>query len=323
MFNKKSCRMYFELNKYVSNLKKVNPLNKTKKKFFENPDSLLSIIVFKIYIFFKCIVKFFLELIVGCKYLINLFFLKKKRNKNYAMILGNGPSLDLLKIKDLKKISYYFDIFVVNNFLENKIFNRVIPNFFVASDPVTFTEKNSWGKKKIRDLIFYLKKNKNINILCPVLMCKSLENLFGFQRLFGFIDVEARNLYSNTLPFLPRGYSTSTVLKSISIANWMGYKKIFILGVDNTYPRDLFVNKKNHILNLENHSKSKDYVYDMTHQYESVHQVMFDLYKLFKDFKKINKKNNIYNLYEYSLTGYNKSYNIKKLIDKLSKKKLI
>ena len=103
----------------------------------------------------------------------------------------------------------------------------------------------------------------------------------------------------------------------------MGYKKIFILGVDNTYPRDVFMNKNNRILNLENHSHSEDHVFDISASYECISQVMLDYYKLFKDFKKINIKNNIYNLDQYSLTGYDKTYNINKLLKQISQKKIL
>jgi hypothetical protein len=160
-------------------------------------------------------------------------------------------------------------------------------------------------------------KNKNINIFTPVLNCKNFVSIFGANRIFGFIDSEARGLSDNTLPIFPRGYVSSTVLKAICIANWIGYKKIFVLGVDNTYPRDLFLNKKNDILNLENHSKSQDYILNQSAYYQCTSQVILDFYKIFKDHKIINKKKNIYNLDQYSLSGYDKTYDIKKLLKKL------
>ena len=57
----------------------------------------------------------------------------------------------------------------------------------------------------------------------------------------------------------------------------------------------------------------------MTGFYQSVSQVMFDFYKIFKDFEKVNKKKKIFNLDEYSLTGYDKTYNIQNLLKKINK----
>jgi len=317
MKKKNNYRNYFALNIYISDLKKIVLKVKNARNFFQNADSITILIIYKILIFFRTLLKYSFELFIGGKFLIKIFSAKKIKNKNYCIIFGSGPSLDCLKIKDLKKISLFFDIFVVNNFIENKIFSKIIPNFWVASDPNIFKPKSLTPKKKENILSSFLKKNININIFTPVLRCKDFIRLFGSERIFGFIDSEARNLYSNTLPIFPRGYVSATVLKAICLANWMNYKKIFILGVDNTYPRDIFLNKKNHILSLENHSKRHNFVYDMTSFYPCVSKVMLDLYELFKDYKKINKKNNIYNLDQYSLTGYDKSYDVKKLLKKL------
>jgi hypothetical protein len=62
---------------------------------------------------------YFLELFIGGKYLISLFFFKKNNNKDYAIIFGNGPSLDIIKNDELKKIGLFFDIYVVNNFIKS------------------------------------------------------------------------------------------------------------------------------------------------------------------------------------------------------------
>jgi hypothetical protein len=312
---------YFNLNKYVGNLKKIKVKEqKNSRTFFQNADSISILILHKIYVFLRALWKYFPELFIGYKYLIRIFFVKKIKKKDYCIIFGNGPSLDSLKINELKKISLFFDIFVVNNFIQNKLFYKIIPNFFLSSDPRVFTKNNYWSKKAESKLAFYLKNNPNISIFTPVLQCKRFLRIFGRNKIFGFIDTEARILSENILPILPRGYLSITTMKAICIANWMGYKKIFLLGVDNTYARNFFLNKKNDILTLENYSKRKDFVYDQTSYYRCLSKAMFEQYQVYKDYKKINKKNNIYNLDQYSLTGYDKSYNIKRLLKKLSKK---
>jgi hypothetical protein len=314
---------YFGLNKYVSSLIKIKLKFKNKRIFFQNNDSVTILILHKIYVLFRTSLKYLLELLLGGKYLIWIFFIKKIKNKKFCIIFGNGPSLNSLKVDELKKISLFFDIFVVNNFIQNKIFQKVIPNFFVTSDPVVFTKNRIWSKRAENSLASYIKNNSNINIFAPVLQCNKLESIFVANRIFGFIDSEARVLSDNTLPIFPRGYVSSTIMKAICIANWLGYKKIFLLGVDNIYARNFFLNKKNNILTLESYSKMKDYVYDQSAYYPCLSKAMLDQYELYKDYKRINKKNNIYNLDQYSLTGYDKSYDIKRLLKKLRKKKIL
>jgi hypothetical protein len=314
---------YFGLNKYVSSLKKIKLKFKNKRNFFQNNDSVTILILLKIYVLFKTSLTYSLELLLGGKYLIWIFFIKKIKNEKYCIIFGNGPSLNSLKIDELKKISLFFDIFVVNNFINNKIFQEIIPNFFVTSDPVAFTKKNTWSKRAENRLVSYIKNNSNINIFAPVLQCNKLASIFVANRIFGFIDSEARVLSDNTLPIFPRGYVSSTTMKAICIANWLGYKKIFLLGVDNTYARNFFLDKKNNILTLESYSKMQDFVLDQSVYYSCLSKAMLDQYELYKDYKKINKINNIYNLDQYSLTGYDKSYDIKRLLKKLKKKQIL
>ena len=319
----KNYNNYFALNKYVCNLKKIKLKVKNRKIFFQNTDSVTILILHKIFIFLSTSLRYLLELLMGGKYLIWTFFVKKIKNKNYCIIFGNGPSLDSLKIKELKKISLFFDIFVINNFIQNKIFKKIIPNFFVSSDPVIFKKNNIWSKKAENRLESYLKNNSNIRIFTPVSQCKRFISIFGINKVYGFIDSEARVLSDNTLPIFPRGYISSTAMKAICIANWIGYKKIFLLGVDNTYARNFFLNKNNDILTLESYSKMQDYVYDQSSYYTCLSKAMLDQYELYKDYKKINKKNNIYNLDQYSLTGYDKTYDIKKLLKKILNKQAL
>jgi hypothetical protein len=314
---------YFDLNKYVSNLKKIKLGIKNRRNIFQNRDSIIILVFYKVYIFFRTLAKYLLELFIGGKYLMWVFFAKKIKKKDYCIIFGNGPSLDLMKIKELKKISLFFDIFVVNNFTQNKFFDKIIPNFFVSSDPIVFTKNNLWSKKAENKLRLYIKKNPNISIFTPVLQCKKYKKIFEENKILGFIDSDARILSNNILPIFPRGYISSTTMKAICIANWIGYKKIFLLGVDNIYFRNFFLNKKNEILTLENYSNTRDFVYDQSSYYSCLSKAMLDQYELFKDLKRINKKNNIYNLDQYSVTGFDKTYNIKSLLKKLLFKKIL
>ena len=75
-------RNYFALNKYIENLPRIKAKKKYTKKFFENPDSIVILIFYKILIFFKCLLIYSLELFKGGKYLISLFSIKQKNIKD-------------------------------------------------------------------------------------------------------------------------------------------------------------------------------------------------------------------------------------------------
>lgn len=110
-----------------------------------------------------------------------------------------------------------------------------------------------------------------------------------------------------------------TLYKALAYALWFGYKNIYILGMDNTYPRNLFSDKDNNILNLEIHSSTNDYVLDMTKLYGCIGDVLVEISQIFHDAKKFSNKS-IINLDPYSLTdAFKKSptRDISKFIDEL------
>ena len=50
--------------------------------------------------------------------------------------------------------------------------------------------------------------------------------------------------------------SNMSLFFALSIGLFMGYKKIYFLGLDNTYPKDVWVNKQNKLFNIERYAKS-------------------------------------------------------------------
>ena len=110
-----------------------------------------------------------------------------------------------------------------------------------------------------------------------------------------------------------------TLYKSLANALWYGYKSIYILGMDNTYPRNIYSDKDNNILNLEIHSGTPDYVADISQYYGCMGDLLVDLSNIFYDAKKFANKS-IINLDPYSLTDAFKKIptrDISKFIDQL------
>jgi hypothetical protein len=106
----------------------------------------------------------------------------------------------------------------------------------------------------------------------------------------------------NINPLFPRGYLSMTLYKALSLALWFDYDRIFVLGMDNTYPRNVYCDRRNRILNLEVHAGTEDYTADWGDVYGSMGDLLFELSHLFYDARKFAPNARIVNLDPYSLT---------------------
>jgi hypothetical protein len=271
----------------------------------------------------KEIAKFTLEICVGFRLLMATYRLRYSKNGKKALVLGNGPSQGYLSEIDLERFKKAGgEIFGVNHINENALFSKIPPDYLVLSDSGTlnFSLEHHEFHNKNKALLNYLQKHQNIKIICAVLRIKNLAKLLGKDRIIGaFIDSELIGISENISPIFPRGYCSMTLYKSLAIALWYGYKSIYVLGMDNTYPRNIYSDKDNNILNLEIHSGSSDYVADISQYYGCIGDLLVDLSNIFYDAKKFANKS-IINLDPYSLTDAfekNPTRDISKFIDQL------
>ena len=173
--------------------------------------------------------------------------LKSRRNSmrgKEALVLGNGPSLQMLN--ENVAMSGKYDIFVVNSFNKMSTSEKLIPDYYVLSDPESFREQS------LKSLIPYLVNNE-IQLCAPVKYGSSLK--LDFEGMLLFDDREKRLFSRNTDPTKPRAYISVTLYKALAIAEYLGYEKIFILGLDNsefaTYRGDIH----NRITNFGNYTQ--------------------------------------------------------------------
>lgn len=296
--------IYLKENQSIQKLRRYN-LSANQKKNFKF-DSLFHLINFKLVNTVKGIFHYMWEVFFGFNDLIKLFKYKNISKNQKALVLGNGPSQEYISKKDLIDFKKKGSLFFVNYWFLNKKLQNVIPNFLVISDLRLVSNNNDpFFNNKNKTLIKMIKKNKTMNIICPIRVKYKLKNIINEERIIAFCDSELRGVISNTWPIFPRGYLSMTVYKALALANWMNFKKIYILGVDNTYPRNTYSDINNSILNHEIHAgkKFKDTtVVNNSLSYNTMADLFQELSILFRDAKKFNKKNNIYNLDQYSLT---------------------
>ena len=297
-------QIYLATNKYVASLKVLTLAGKRRKL---NPDLIELLILRKCKEFLR-FYSFAKEVFFNIKYYRRMWRLRNHYINKKVLVLGNGPSQGFVTEKAL--VDFFESgnhLCVVNNFYKNKIFSRVIPTYLVISDPGSLNFNDPDYIEESKDLLSYLLDNTSVNLLCPLSRCKEISELIGENRVIGFVDTEMRLNTNNITPVFPRGYLSMTLYKALAFSLWACYKEVFILGMDNTYPRDIYCNSDNEILNLEVHVYCDDSCSSLSQLYNSVGDRLVELSHLFYDARKFNHRH-IINLDPYSLTDAFRKY---------------
>ena len=282
-------KKYIRDHKIIFSLKRINDLDRYRKKQVISW-SISKLMIMHTISLLSCIKRYPIYVIKYFKYLKFTYGYKNSKIKKKALIFGNGPSNGYIESHEIKKFQ--------NEGNEAICINKVnlighIPNWMVFSDPWTFKNK-LWSKK----IINFLKKNPSIKIVIPTSLKNDLKKLKIKNKFYVFIDIEL-TCFKNINPLFPRGYCSMTLYKALAIALFFGYKKIGIIGMDNTYPRQIYNDKNNKIVTCETSISSKEHL--VYHRGDTVATTL-DMYtRLFNDLSCFPKKN-IFNLDLYSLT---------------------
>lgn len=236
--------------------------------------------------------------------------LKSSKRGKRALVLGNGPSLGYLNSDKLRKFQNGGDEIFSVNFWTSTHLGDVAPDYLVISDGATLADTESlFGKKLSEDLkkknallAAFLREREQIRIVCPLARVKELSWQFGAARIAGFVDHEMRAITSNIDPRFPRGYASLTLFKALAFAIHMGYDQICLLGMDNTFPRDIFCDNQNRIYRLERHAGRGDTLFNQSAVYPSMDVWAQDLLELFSDLNRCFTGYPVLNLDPYSLT---------------------
>jgi len=246
---------------------------------------------------------------------INEFFrisnLKNSKKNKDCLVLGNGPSASSLDIKDIIKFKKDGgQIIVVNYFFYQKIFNEVTPDWLIVRDPKTFDTTHKRIGKKARGLLEYLKINSNIKILSSIKYKKELLKLFPSHLLY-FYSHEHIRFGNMTSLIFPKSFSKFSVFISLSFAQYLGFKKIGIVGIDLNYFKNISVDESNRLILREQHSYEDDYLIDITEQYCGIKNFLFEITKIFYDLEMFDKER-IFNLDKKSLIDQFSKIDLKK-----------
>lgn len=288
---------YIRENQAVQALRKVVLESNSPRKIYL--DSISGIFKRNLHSLIRCARIYPIEIIRGFEGLKATQKIAGYKHKIRAIVIGNGPSQGYLSSEMLNQFSEMGgETICINYWNLNESFASHVPTWMVFSDPATFN--NKLEPSKAEALIDYLKKKPSIKIVGPWRLTQQVRMLGLENQIFSFIDSEL-TFWKNIHPLFPRGYLSMTLFKALAWAVYLGYTKIGVIGMDNTYPRNVYCDKNNRILNLETHAGIEDYVVDQTNLIPSTAALMQDLFLLFRDLECFPTKS-IVNLDPYSLT---------------------
>lgn len=210
-----------------------------------------------------------------------------------CFILGNGPSL---KQVDLNLLKNEF-VFTVNNFSLVDGFEKARPNVHLWAD-YSFYEMREDQKYNHDELMDNYRK---MALLSPI--CFMVDVAYGFVKknnldkildinyfsVTGSIDTKKRNQFD-----LSKAISayTTVVQYAVSIAIYMGFKEIYLLGCDTTNIISL-INSAMDIRSENMHAYKND---DVNERYKellnhwSMSDAFYDQYVLFEGFKTLKSE---------------------------------
>jgi hypothetical protein len=228
--------------------------------------------------------------------------LSKDRTCKEALVLANGPSLSTLNVSRVleKQSNGQLEIFTMNNFCTTTLGARITPNFYVLSDPQHHPDSNSNVSKQLWN---YLAKAQGVTILIP--RSWAIPEKFSRLSVAYFEDRSLEGITKNIDPRKARGYSSLTALKALALATFIGYSKIYVLGLDNSLFKGLQVTEENRILEKANHAPggSTLQVADLTSEYPNgLADYFYGLAVATLQLKDLFRKAPIYNLSPNSFT---------------------
>lgn len=150
-----------------------------------------------------------------------------------CFIIGNGPSINK---QDLNKIKGE-NIFVVNSFPYTDLYDSLNPKFFVIWDDVNFEwENGDFGKHRFNLFTKVESSNPDTKCIFPVKFKRKIseKSLFSADNiLYAYFGSEWSKYKKNNFNFEKQiPYINNVIDLAIMSAMYMGFSKIYLLGVD-------------------------------------------------------------------------------------------
>jgi hypothetical protein len=183
--------------------------------------------------------------------------LGKSRQSDDALVIGNGPSAQMLDwAAVVDKQNEGMAVFAINYFPLSPEFGLVQPNYLVLSDPIMKPSLNSDSRNE--ELWISIQKNSTMNLIVPLSWYRVMkaQNSLSNSVLY-FDDSGLEGWTRNISPLKARGYLALTVYKAIAISIFFGFRETKIIGVDNSMFQTISVDAHNRLIQQPNHFFTK------------------------------------------------------------------
>lgn len=238
-------------------------------------------------------------------------YIKKEYRDNPAVVLANGPSLNE-EISSLLSLNIDCDYCVVNDFCQSDYFAIIKPAYYVLADPMYFNE--SWQRNVEKKTINILKKvTWKIKLYIPFdVYTTNIASILKVNRNIHLVPFHT-NEYNgfNFFRFFlyAKGWSMpraqNVIIPCIFNLINMGYKQIYLYGVDHSWTKDIIVNKSNEVCLINKHFYHENAIATRWLKFDGtpykLHEVLQDISYMFAGYhllKKYADENNctIYNM---------------------------
>jgi hypothetical protein len=224
-----------------------------------------------------------------------------------ALVIANGPSVGRLNTAKVlsAQANEELDVFAMNWFPLSELAQTLAPNFFCLSDPITKPgSKRSYKGRGTEEIWNYLDSRLAIKLILPHNWIKHSQEINNEVEIW-IDDRELVGWNRSNSVLRPRGYGSVTAHKTIATALYLGYRNIYLIGLDNSLFKNVEVDKENQIIEKPAHFYDNAESVDIRRQHlypNGMQSLLYDYSLIFADLKRSFRVGNIFNIDASSVT---------------------
>jgi hypothetical protein len=205
------------------------------------------------------------------------------------------------------------DVFALNWYPLGELAKQLKPDYFCLSDPINKPGSKKAFKGNNSEIIWdYLDRSPKTKLLLPhnwMNLSQAIKN----EVAIWLDDRELVGWSKSISPTKPRGYASLTAHKTIAAASYLGHKRIFLIGLDNSLFKNVEVDEENQIVETPSHYYDDQSSANIRRQNlypNGMQSLLYNYSLVFVDLFTCFNSKNIYNLDVRSLTdSVNKTSN--------------
>ena len=224
-----------------------------------------------------------------------------------ALVIANGPSVGRLNLEKVLSAQAKgdLDVFAMNWFPLSELAQTLTPDFFCLSDPITRPGSTQFYKGRgTKEIWNYLDSRLAIKLLLPHNWIKHSQVINNEVKIW-IDDRELVGWSRSNSVLRPRGYGSITAHKTIATALYLGYRNIYLIGLDNSLFKNVEVDKENQIIEKPAHFYDDAVSVDIRRQHlypNGMQSLLYDYSLIFVDLKRSFRAANVFNIDTSSFT---------------------